>query len=138
MEFLGGLYIDAKLGIVLPSEVIESALNGGARKFKEGMLAKSGMYVPSHAQLLYQGAQSPEELWEDKTFVLQKMVVVQRARILRTRPVFPEWSAVTEVCYDDSIIDLSQVTKWFKVTGQNVGLCDWRPRYGRFDVTLAG
>jgi hypothetical protein len=137
-EFLGGLYIDKDLGIVLPAEVIESAFNGGARKFKEGMTAKSGMYIPSHAKLLYQGEQDPEKLWEDKNFVFQKMVVVTRSRILRTRPIFNEWSANVEVSYEDTVADLVQVTKWIKAAGQNVGFCDWRPRFGRFEAALVG
>lgn len=136
LEFLGGLYVDTEGNIVLPSNVIEATVNGGARKFKEGMIAKSGMYVPSHTKLIYDGPQKPEDLWEDKDFVFQVMKVVSRSRILRTRPIFNEWSAQVEVCYDDSVADLDQVTKWFKTAGQVVGLCEERPKYGRFEAEL--
>lgn len=138
LEFVGGLYWDEKLGVILPAEVIESCLNGGARKFKEGPLAKSGMFISEHSKLLFDGPQTPEELWEDESFRFQKLVVVQRARILRTRPIFENWSAVVEVNFNDNITDLEAIKKWFVTAGQIVGLCEWRPRYGRFDVDLAG
>lgn len=134
LEFMGGLYLDKDLGIILPSDVIEAALNGGARKFKEGMLCKSGMYVASNHKLIFDGPQDPEEMWTDGRFTFQKMVKVQRNRILRTRPIFHEWSAEIEVLYEHTIIDLGQLMKWFIPAGQIVGIGDWRPRYGRFEV----
>lgn len=135
-EFIGSLYISEDLGIVLPAEVIESCLNGGARKFKEGMLAKSGMYISNNAKLIFDGAQEPEAMWIDGRFTFQKMVVIQRNRVLRTRPLFETWSANVEVNYEPSIVDLSSIEKWFVPAGQIVGLCDWRPRYGRFEAEL--
>lgn len=136
LEFLGSLYVDEELGIVLPAEVIESTLNGGARKFKEGPLAKSGMYISSHSKLIFDGPQTPNEMWEDGRFKFQKLVVIQRARILRTRVIFENWSTTIEVNYETSVIDLQMLQKWVITAGQIVGLCDWRPRYGRFNVKL--
>lgn len=132
---MGGLYLDKKLGVVLPAEVIEAVLNGGARKFKEGMVAKSGMYVANHAKLIFPGPQEPKKMWKDGRFTFQKMVKVQRNRILRTRPKFDEWSAIVEISYEDTTVeDLDQIVKWFVEAGQVVGIGDWRPRYGRFGV----
>jgi hypothetical protein len=134
LEFIGGLYYTDNLGIILPAEVIEATINNGARKFKEDMLAKSGMVIMEHAKLLFDGPQTPEEMWKDGRFTFQKTVVVSRSRILRTRPIFENWSAKVEVSYEDTVCDGSQVYKWLKKAGEIVGLCDWRPRYGRFSV----
>jgi hypothetical protein len=134
LEFKGSLYVSEELGIIIPSDNIEAVIIKGAMKFKEGPLAKSGMYIEDHAKLIYDGPQDPDSLWEDKSFVFQKMVTIQRNRILRTRPIFHNWSAAIEVHYQNDIIDIVQIEKWLKVAGEQVGLCDWRPRYGRFRV----
>jgi hypothetical protein len=137
LEFIGGIYYSNNSGVILPAEVLEAAINGGARKFKEGMSAKAGLVVMEHAKLEFDGDDlTPQELYDDKDnrFKFQKMVTVSRARILRTRPIFNDWSANIEVTYEDTVCDTSQVYKWLKKAGEIVGLCDWRPRYGRFSV----
>ena len=55
-------------------------------------------------------------------------------RVMRTRPIFRAWSVVAEVEYEDTILNLEQVNRWVQTAGVQVGLCDWRPRYGRFTV----
>lgn len=135
LEFIGGLYYSDNPGVILPAEVIEATINGGARKFKEGISAKAGIVVMNHAKLEFPDSNlTPQELWEKKEYRFQKMVTVARARILRTRPIFDEWAAEIEVTYEDTVCDGSQVYKWLKKAGEVVGLCDWRPRYGRFQV----
>ncbi len=136
LEFIGGLYVDKELGIILPADVIEAALNGGARKFKEGMKAKSGMYITEHSKLIFDGPQEPEEMFADGRFTFQKMVKIKQNRILRTRPKFDEWSTRVIVSYENTIIDLEQIVKWFTPASQIVGFCDWRPRYGRFEFEM--
>ncbi len=133
LEFIGSLYIhDGR--VVLPSDVIEASLNGGARKFKEGPAARSGMYVNNNPILEFDGPTKPEQLWKDGSFVFQKMVVISRSRILRTRAIFNKWALSAEVCYEDSIVDLDQLKKWASTAGEVVGVGYWRPRYGRYVV----
>lgn len=134
LEFYGSMYTNGNSEIVLPAEVIEATINGGARKFKEGMLAKSGLAVMEHSKLIFEGPQEVKEMWEDGRFTFQKMVVVQRNRILRTRPKFDDWSAEIEINYEDTVCEESQIYKWLIKAGEVVGCCDWRPRYGRFSV----
>lgn len=136
LEFFGGLYNDGKLGIVIPAEVLESTINGEARKFKEGPAAKAGMVIMENTKLIFEGPQTVKEMWEDGRFTFQKMVVVARARILRTRPIFENWSADIEVSFEDTVCDESQIYKWLVKAGQVVGIGDWRPRYGRFEVKM--
>ncbi len=136
LQFLGSLYVGNGLGIILPAEVSESCINGGARKFKEGPLAKAGMVVMEHAKLIFEGPQAPDEMWEDGRFTFQKMVVIARSRVLGTRPIFDKWSSTIEVNFENTVCDQAQIYKWLVKAGQIVGLCDWRPRYGRFDVKV--
>jgi hypothetical protein len=39
---------------------------------------------------------------------------------------------VIEVEYEDSVVNEEQVDRWVNSAGTQVGLCDWRPRCGRF------
>jgi hypothetical protein len=134
LEFIGGLYYSDNPGVILPAKILEAAIDGGARKFKEGPDAKAGMVVMNHAKLIFDGPQTPQEMWEDGRFTHQEMVTVSRARILRTRPRFDNWSAKIEVSYEDGVCNKTQVEKWLKKAGEIVGFCEMRPRYGRFQV----
>lgn len=138
LEFMGGLYLSDGMGVVLPADVVESTIINGAKKFKEGMQAKSGMYVPGHCKLIFDGPQEPEAMWADGRFTFQKVVSIGRNKIVRTRPKFDNWSAEVTVMYEDSVVNPDQVHKWFKRAGEIVGFCDWRPRYGRFSVSPLG
>ena len=65
-------------------------------------------------------------------------VVVQRARILRTRAKFDcPWSIVAVIDADDELVDKQKLTAWLDVAGRRIGLCDWRPQksgtFGRFE-----
>ena len=73
-----------------------------------------------------------ESLWKDEEFRHQAVVTVQRAKIVRCRPIFQEWSANIELQYDDSVVQKKKLVEWLNVAGLQCGLGDWRPRYGRF------
>jgi hypothetical protein len=139
IEFLAGLYLNKTLAThgpvpVLPALNIEATLINAAKKYKEGPLAKSGMICPQDAILEYEGPHDAEALWADNRFRFSAIVRVQRNRIVRMRPFFPEWQATITVQYETTVVDVSRVDDWVKTGGQLIGLCDWRPRYGRFEV----
>jgi hypothetical protein len=135
LEFLGGLYLDAN-GPTLAADAIEATIIGGAKKFKEGMVAKSGMFVEDHASLEYDGPREPEELWATEEHRFSKAVRVGQSKVMRMRPVFPKWESTITVSYEDSITNKSRVDDWITTAGQQVGLLEWRPRFGRFDVEV--
>lgn len=132
IEFKAGLYIDEDSGPVIPGENIEATLYSAAKLSKEGKQAKSACFVPKHAALQYDGPRDADGLWEDERFRNCVGVKVGMSRIMRTRPIFKEWSAVIEVEYEDSLVNEEQVDRWVHAAGTQVGLCDWRPRCGRF------
>lgn len=135
LEFQGSLYMDGS-GPVLPGHVIEATIVNGAKKTKEGQKAKAGMFVDKNHPLMYDGPRSREDLWADENFRLVAPVIVNRARIFRTRPIFNDWSVEAVINYDDTQANEAQVVKWLENAGNQVGICDWRPRYGRFEVEV--
>lgn len=134
IEFKAGLYIDEDRGPVIPGENIEATIYNAAKITKEGKIAKSACFVPKAAVLQYDGPRDAEGLWQDDRFGGRKPVgvKVKMSRVMRTRPTFQEWSAVIEVEYEDSIVNEEQVERWVHSAGTQIGLCDWRPRCGRF------
>lgn len=133
LEFLAGLYLSAD-GPVIPSFMIDAVLVAGAKKSKEGSSAKSAVFCTEHASLIYDGPRTADALWADERFHFSSIVRVQNARIARMRPKFDEWSAVVSVKYEPTLVNASRIDEWFVVAGSQIGLGDWRPQHGRFDV----
>jgi hypothetical protein len=137
LEFLGGLYMGQNgqgLTPVIPAQNIRKMLILAARKSRDGKLAESGVYISDEAILEYDGPRNPDELWANKEFVDRRLVVVNRARIARTRPIFKEWEANVTVDYDTDVVTEAQLDLWFEVAGKIIGLGDNRPQNGKFTI----
>ena len=134
LEYHGSLYLTDD-GPVLPGECVEAAIGEGAKKTKEGKLAKSCCFVPQHSRLEYEGPRDAAKLFEHEDFKLVAPVRVGTNRVMRTRPMFKEWAATVDVSYEDSVVNGEQIVRWVAVAGTLVGVGDWRPRYGRFTAT---
>ena len=141
IEFLAGLYYQDS-DIVLPDYVIESALVAGAKKSKSGTQAKCGVFVDGPSSLQFDG--KPEvindetlgELFEGGKHTLTVGVKVGQAKVMRTRPILRNWSTVVTVEYEEDLVNRQSVIEFAKDAGRQVGICDWRPKYGRFDVEV--
>lgn len=133
LEFQGSLYMGEN-GPVLPAHVLEGAIINGAKKNKEGTLAKPAIFIEKNFALEYDGPKDRDGLWNDETFRTVDKVSVNRASVMRTRPLFREWAVTIIVNFDDTLVNKEQVEKWIANTGQQVGVGDWRPRHGRFTV----
>ena len=131
LEFYASLYLNAE-GPILPNYVIDSMIINAAKKFREGPAAKSGCLCLEHAKLEYDGPRTADELWIDEKYRFSALVRVQQARLSRMRPIFQEWSAVISLQIEDSLINITRMDEWLDIAGQQVGLGDWRPVYGRF------
>lgn len=137
MEFLGGLYLNESNEPCIPGFVLEACIiskGGAARKEKMGKESAAAFWCLEDAPLIYDGPKDPEELWKEKQFVFQAMVHIGTSTVKRTRPVFREWSAEITVQFNEQLLDESMVRRWVEVAGEQVGLMDWRPRFGRFSV----
>lgn len=137
LEFLGSLWLGGEpLRPVLPDSAILATLIDGAKKTRSGPAAKAGLDCLDHAVLEYDGPTDPHTLWEDKRFRLRSGVKVQRSRVIRTRPIFRTWRTLVRLEYEDSLLNTEQVVEFTRRAGFEVGIGDWRPRYGRFLVDV--
>lgn len=133
IEFLGGLYMGAD-GPCIPGELIEAALIAAAKKSKRGAQAKVGLLSDGLHPLEYDGPREPDALWADEKFRLVAGVRVGQARVMRTRPIFRDWSAEIFVDFLPGQLNRGEVAEMVRMAGEIIGLGDWRPRFGRFGV----
>lgn len=133
LEFYAGLYMNGG-GPIIPADNIEAMVIEAAKKTREGKIAKAGVFCVEYASLKYDGPRTAEELWGNEDFRHVAIVRVQSSRVARTRPIFPEWAATVKLQWEDSVTNLPRVDDWMFIAGTQVGLGDWRPKYGRFDV----
>jgi hypothetical protein len=133
-EFFGSLYI-ANGAPCIPSEMLEAMLVAAAKKERMGAQAKAGLIVERNAPLDYDGPRDPKELWADERFRLRVSARVGQNRVQRTRPRFDNWSLKFEISYLPDLLNEKHVSGFVKIAGEQIGLGDWRPRFGRFTVS---
>ena len=105
----------------------------GAKAFKKGKdfekyVAVTDLYIPFN----YGENLSKEELISDYQYRDTRIMTIQRSKIVRTRPRFDQWNITFNLMYDESKIDLDTIVTVMEYAGSYVGLCDSRPKYGKF------
>jgi hypothetical protein len=145
LEFIGGMYTNGN-GPCLPAWNILRCLQEAAQRTKRGKDVLRGVYpLAEHVDVFfadpetgkpYDGDRATEALWSHGGFALRKSVGVQRARTMRTRPVFSDWSAELPIEVDATIFDQDVLAEIWRQAGVYVGMADMRPVYGRFAGTV--
>lgn len=135
LQWYGSLYLlDGKP--CLPGEVIEATFINAAKKSKLGTQAKMGVFCPGNYPLHYDDEHdSIDDLWNGNNHRHTCMGVINRNRVPVTRPMFTGWSVDCEIVYDDEVLNEREMWTILETAGRYIGLCDWRPRYGRFTVS---
>jgi len=138
LEWLGGLYLmEETKEPCIPSYVFEAMLigkGGAARKERMGKEAAAGLWVIKDFPVQYDGPRDPYKLWEDERFQLKALVGVNSSRVVRTRPIFKKWWAEVEFEFNPELLNEEMVRRWPEIAGEQIGLMDWRPKFGRFEV----
>lgn len=133
LEHLGGLYLDPDVGPYIPGDNIWRSLLDAARKHRMGPKIEGGVLVTTDVNpLAYPGPRTAEALWGDENFRHMASVKVQKARLMRCRPIFRQWRTEATGVIDPSVIDLAELAQVAETAGTLIGLGDWRPRYGRY------
>ena len=65
----------------------------------------------------------------------QRSAVVQRARILRARPRWDNWTLKFTVQVSDPRVSANDLKQFLEEAGRTVGIGDYRPKFGLFEVT---
>lgn len=66
--------------------------------------------------------------------VLTSPARVGAVKVMRTRPMFTAWEAKLAVDFLPTLLNPSEVHGFLATAGEQIGIGDWRPRFGRFSV----
>lgn len=137
LEWEAGAYWKDGLGLYIPAENIEATLINGGKAFRKGTdfqkyVSVTDLYIP----LDYGENLTKEQLIADYNYRDTRPMTVQRAKVMRTRPRFDTWKITFNMIYDETKLDLDQIVQALEYAGNYVGLCDSRPKYGKFVATL--
>ena len=133
LEWYGGLYLSHGKPCI-PGLVMDACLVDAAKKVRKGKQANAGLFSAGEFVIEHDGPDDIDSLWEDERFSFSATVRIQRSRIIRMRPKFSEWAADLEICFDDRQLNEQDIREFLSIAGRDVGLMDWRPRFGRFEI----
>lgn len=137
LEWESGCYWKDGLGLYIPAENVEATIRNGGKVFKKGKdfekyVTVTDLYIP----FFYGEDLTKEELIQNYEYRDTRIMTVQRSKILRTRPRFDQWNITFNLMYDETKMDLDTVVNAMEYAGSYVGLCDSRPKYGKFCATI--
>lgn len=133
LEWEAGLYYDESVGIYIPAENIEATIREGAKARRKGKDIVKGFQCEDMMIPLDIGENlTKEEMKKDFRFRDVRAMRVMSSRVMRTRPRFNMWNLTFTALYDEKIISFNEIVDAIEYAGQYVGLCDSRPKYGKF------
>ena len=138
IEWEAGLYFDDKQGgYFMKAECFEGALFEAAKAKKLGKTFKESMRININPVFHFEHDKlSPKELFKLDAYKDFRTVKIQRAKILRCRPIFNDWSCEVEIWYEETRLNAHEIREVIEYAGRYIGICDYRPKYGRFEVEL--
>lgn len=133
LEWKAGAYWDDEIGLYIPGENVEATIQNGAKVNKKGKdiqkyVDVKDLYIPFN----YGENLTLDELVSKYEYRDTRPMNVQRSKVIRTRPRFDQWNITFTLVYNEDKIDLDTIVNAIEYAGQYVGLCDSRPKYGKF------
>lgn len=137
LEWEGGLYWTDEIGVYIPAENIEATIREGAKARRKGKdIVKGFICEDLRVKLDYGEELTKEQLMSNYEYRDVRAMKVMKARVMRTRPRFDTWNITFTASYDENIIDFNEIVDAIEYAGQYVGLCDSRPKYGKFTARV--
>lgn len=136
-EWFGGLYLSEDTNVpIVPERCLERMLRDAAAKSKRGKDVRAAVIVMQPATLDYQGPKDAEAMWASGNYLLRASCKVGQQRVIRSRPCFRQWALTFTAVYDENVLEAADLDRFVELAGRLIGLCDWRPKHGRFTVEM--
>lgn len=137
LEWEAGAYWKDDIGLYMPAENVEATIQNGAKAYKKGKdiekyVNVTDLYIPFN----YGENLTKEELIQNYEYRDTRIMTVMRSKVMRTRPRFDQWNITFNLLYNEEKIDIETILSAMEYAGNYVGLCDSRPKYGKFVVTV--
>jgi hypothetical protein len=134
------LYYNEEVGPYIPGVNVETCLRHSGVISKDGKNVTRAVVVLAEAlPIQYPGrngrVQTIQELW-DGNYKDYRRVGNQSNSVMRSRPMFPAgWQLDVPIALETTILDREQFALIAHRAGLMIGLGDYRPRFGRFEVS---
>jgi hypothetical protein len=128
---------DGLLGI--PTSAVWRSIYDAATAYKLGASVKRALHFSDETIPLLVGGETVfcDDYLADAANIDYRPVVVNRVRTMRARPlVHPGWVSTHQFNLLDDVIDIRELVPVLERAGRLVGLGDWRPTYGTYDVEV--
>lgn len=132
------IYLDADIGPYVPGRMVKAVLCAAAGKFKKGAtVGRSLITILYRIPLEYDGPRDQASLWADgyRYTTMVKNAGFNAGRVMRCRPMFPQWGITADIAFDPEEIDADTLGLIVE-RSQRYGLGDYRPEFGAFIATL--
>jgi hypothetical protein len=141
LEIAGGVYWSDSTGVYIPCDWLETCIIDAARKRRLGKDVQAGVQVvEDRLALVYEGMDKVEtfrDIVSNASLHFVRGVRVGKARVMRARPIFRGWSTKATIAFDPEAINRQTLIELLDVAGSRIGMGDWRPKFGRFNVEVS-
>lgn len=136
LELEAAYYIDDQGRPCWPGENIESGFCAAAAKLRLKTTAKSAFFCSGMWPIIHNGPKHYLKLMDDPAYVDYRTVrnPGSNGRVMRTRPIFNDWALEFKFWFSEDTLNTVDVRQVFDIFGEQIGLSDYRPKYGRFIV----
>lgn len=138
-SFMGAFYDVPEIeGVAVPSENLRRSLIAAAKinRLRPTVLRALAVTVAA-VPLLYEGPRKPQELWDDGSFHLTRMIRGTGGASPTTYPMFREWALKVPFELDESVLNLADLREIAERAGRIEGLGASRTQgYGRYDALV--
>ena len=148
LEWCGGLYFTGNAQIdngqvtfsndskvIMPSDNLWSCIVDGSKALKLGNKFKAALLIDNDGEFIHDGSKDLNALASDLNYHSRKRAGIRGSGIMRVRPIFRNWAVKFRATIDTEQVDSEQLRESIMHAGSRNGLCDWTPRYGRFELS---
>lgn len=125
------LYKDEN-GCYVPAVMVEAAMKKAATDFKRGKSSYKDTVV-SCVLIEDDKIRLNKDTYDE---IDRRPVVVQRNRVVRSRPMFKNWELSFTINFNEDRISSDIIKQILEEAGSSKGIGDYRPRFGRFKVEI--
>nr|WP_232536055.1 hypothetical protein [Comamonas testosteroni] len=142
IEVRSKIYWDDDMGIYIPANWVTAAI--AANSFKSVKISKadvrSAVFVDGDKlKLTYRDmdkVKSPDDIVLNDGFRLDMTLKQGQVRVVKSIPIFHNWSFATDLEYDDEVIDAESMSTIINKVAKYGGFGDFRPTFGRATVEI--
>ena len=125
----------------MPTRNIHACLRDSAKRVKKGKIVDQAIVFENEAEKIifeFDGEKNDlKALFDSGQFMDRRSVGNQKNRVMRTRPRFNEWELHFKLAFDETSLSRRELLDILQSAGRYIGLGDYRPTFGRFEIVSA-